>query len=190
MTYDIGIDPGAGANTGIAVVCDGRPVSLRTGTRAQAVAVCREYMHTGELGSVYVEDPRLIPTIYARNRRQDRTQLRIAQNVGQNKAVAAAIIEDLEAIGITPVRIAPSGAKWGREIIASLGWTARCSQHARDAYRVAVQGRGRMTWNEKTGFTWNGANGEHAEVHPSHGKNTPLGMVGYTPDGDRRLESL
>lgn len=149
MTYFIGIDPGTGKNTGIAVIDERRrPVSLRTGTRAQAVAVCREYAADGLLGAVYVEDPRLIGTVYTRNRTGDRRTLRIAQNVGQNKAVAAAIIEDLEAIGITAISIPPSGRKWSPAEIRDAGWTDRCSQHARDAFRVAWQGSARAQREE------------------------------------------
>lgn len=146
MTYHIGIDPGSGANNGFAVVDEREEIMLmETGKRAYVFGlVCACGMlefSEGDTLIVHIEDPRLIPTVYARNRRgMDARGLRIAQNVGQNKAIAAVIIEDLEALGVTVHRHAPSGAKWTAETVKALGWTGRSSQHARDALRVALQG--------------------------------------------------
>lgn len=141
-TYHIGIDPGSGKNNGFAVVRDDEHVAaMHTCTRRQILSYAVWDDRPDVDIVIHIEDPRLIPTIYARNRSgnpgKDR---RIAQNVGQNKAVAAAIIEDLEALGLTVHRHAPSGAKWDAATVRALGWTGRSSQHARDALRVALQG--------------------------------------------------
>lgn len=156
MTYHIGIDPGSGANNGLAVIDEDEHVMLmRTGIRNAIVEEVRVTARTccagGDMLVVHIEDPRLIPTIYSRNRRgMDPRGLRIAQNIGQNKAIAAAIIEDLEALGITVHRHAPSGAKWTAETVKALGWTGRSSQHARDALRVALQGKRKCDIEQRT----------------------------------------
>lgn len=152
MTYHIGIDPGSGKNNGFAVVRDDeRIAAMHTGTRKQVLSYVVWDDRPDVDVVVHIEDPRLIPTVYARNRRgMDPRGLRIAQNVGQNKAIAQVIIEDLEALGITVHRHAPSGAKWDAATVRALGWTGRSSQHARDALRVALQGMRQLTIIERT----------------------------------------
>jgi len=71
--------------------------------------------------------------------------LRITQNVGQNKQMAADLESELRAIALefadsfSFVMCRPGARKWSRAaMIGIAGWHSRCSQHARDAMKLVV----------------------------------------------------
>ena len=140
MTLSIGIDPGTARNVGLAMIDERERIHAITTTNR--VALYRTLSDiASDIVAVYVEDPRMIPTVYARNRRgASPAGLRIARNVGMNQHAAQVIIEDLEAFGFKVVPVKPSGAKWTAETVRALGYAGRTSQHGRDALRCVMQG--------------------------------------------------
>ena len=85
-----------------------------------------------------VEDPTQNKPVFNRGV-TGRKNLRIAQNVGQNKAYAELTIKGLLRRGFFVRRIRPTSAKWDRKTLKRMtGYTGRSSQHARDAAKMVV----------------------------------------------------
>lgn len=88
---------------------------------------------------VVIENPADIRPVFERYGVRGKSQLRVAQNVGGVKREAQLLIDGLKRCDIPVAPVAPVRAqKWTAEDIRRiLGISARSSEHARDAARLA-----------------------------------------------------
>lgn len=142
MLY-IGIDPGI--NTGIAGWY--KPTQWLKFTETVAFWRCIEILQyyaehkEDEPCKVIMEDPNLNKPVFKRNIQNDRRDLKIAQNVGQNKRDAQLIKEFCELKGLEIECVRPTSRKWTKQYFKAItGWNqkaiTRTTQHEIDAAKL------------------------------------------------------
>lgn len=94
-----------------------------------------------ESTAVLIEDPRFNAPTFEHGEHGRRKREKISQNVGQNKQVAALLIQRFDAAGFDATAIRPRGAKWDSEMCRQLtGYDeSPNNQHVRDAIRLLYQ---------------------------------------------------
>lgn len=138
----IGIDPDL-VKSGIALVLDGRLVNLQSVPFFELLQVIELERDKG--AHFVVEDVEANKPTFQRNVKPAQMR-KIAQNVGQVKAVARLIREYLDYIGasytmVKPLVGMPKVAKKDAKVFARLtGWTGRCNEDQRDAAMLALYG--------------------------------------------------
>jgi len=87
------------------------------------------------LDTVVVENPEADRPVFARPRTTARGMLKIARNVGMVQEATLQLVRRIRALGIEPRLVPPrrAGKVKGDEFRQITRWTARTSQHGRDA---------------------------------------------------------
>lgn len=134
--FSIGIDPGV--NTGFAVYSreEGRILSAETLSFWEAYdRVLTKYSPLD--AALYIECPSLNRPTFDHGEERQKSRERISRNVGGNAREGTLLAERFEAFAFEVHRIRPTSAKWTPEQIARhTGYTARTSEHSRDAIKI------------------------------------------------------
>lgn len=131
MTIIVGLDPGA--STGVATFSNGALIALQT---------CQPHQIRDAINGadrVVFEDSRLTSFMFTSVKSRP-AALKIARNVGEIDAWCRLIVSQCAELGIPAHGISPQGkgAKLNAaQFAAATGWTAKSSQHERDACMVA-----------------------------------------------------
>jgi len=141
--YVIGIDPGAHTGCGVWDRVERRLIDVRTGNFWTVIEHVTATYPTHET-VIVIEDPNLNPSMHAgtlKGAAGVRAALRIAQNVGENKAEARLLIEGFERAGYAVEPFKPTRSKPTEDHFRRVtGYEGRTSEHARDA-AMFVYGR-------------------------------------------------
>jgi len=138
--FVIGIDPAKGF-----AVYDRKTKKLENLITTDFWGIIRnidDYLSTGKLAHVYVEDPSQNKNIWIANKNSIRTDearkmMKIARNVGENARSGLLIIQycDINQIPNTPMKPTKNSmTKLNAEMFYRItGWKKRSSEHSRDA---------------------------------------------------------
>ena len=131
----MGIDPGY--RTGYCIWSGEKILKITTCPKSTMFDVLTKIKEEGLVTVVGVE----LSTsthVYSRPDTSRGAMLRIAQNIGQNKAEANRIIGIAQGLGFEVVVVEPKNTKVNPIFFQKVtGYTKRCSSHARDAYFIA-----------------------------------------------------
>ena len=131
----LGIDPGY--RTGYCIWNGDKILKITTTSKDRMFTVLKQIKEEGLVSVVGIE----VSTkthIYQREGVNQRAMLRIAQNVGANRAEALRLVGIAMGLGFEVVQMEPKNTKMDPLLFQKItGYTKRCSNHARDAYGIA-----------------------------------------------------
>ena len=131
----LGIDPGA--RTGYCILQGQKILKITTTPKEKMLDVLSQIKEEGLVSVVGIE----VSTsthIYNRGNVSPRAMLRIATNVGMNKAEALRLVGIAMGLGFQVVQLPPKNTKMDPIIFSKItGYRKRTSSHARDAYQIA-----------------------------------------------------
>lgn len=131
----MGIDPGY--RTGYCIWSGEKILKITTTSKDRMLDVLKQIKEEGLVSVVGIE----VSTkthIYQRDGVNQRAMLRIAQNVGANRAEALRLVGIAMGLGFEVVQMEPKNTKMDPLIFQKItGYTKKCSSHARDAYGIA-----------------------------------------------------
>jgi RNA-splicing ligase RtcB len=137
----IGIDPGTRCG-----------IAWRIGSQSMQVAT-KKLLDTMELlttlvrehgiarTQIWIEDARQNKPAFHRKGASPAAMLKIAQNVGAVKRDTGLLEQHCQTLGVKPMMVRPTTAKWTPAMMRAATGITRCSQHARDAAKL-IAGRG------------------------------------------------
>lgn len=133
----IGIDPGA--SCGIAWRVGKQPMQVKTVSLMQCFAMLAQIVqqHGVARVKVWIEDARMNRPVFDRGQSRKAT-LKIAQNVGSVKRDTDLLEQHCRLLGLSPMMIRPTTAKWTTQQMLAATGISRSSQHARDAAKLIV----------------------------------------------------
>lgn len=141
----IGIDPDLD-KSGLAIIEEGKITAMSKYSFPELIELLTDMKKNGEIFKVYLEDPEANKPVFFRKGNQ-KVMLKIAQNVGQVKAVARLINECLLFNSVTCHKIKPlvgyaKKAKRDSELFNKItGWEKRSNEDCRDAALIALFGK-------------------------------------------------
>ena len=131
----MGIDPGY--RTGYCIWSGEKILKITTTSKDRMLDVLKQIKEEGLVSVVGIE----VSTSTHIYRRRDTSQaamLRIATNVGQNRAEALRLVGIAMGLGFEVVQLEPKNTKMSPLLFQKItGYTKRCSSHARDAWGIA-----------------------------------------------------
>lgn len=149
IEYAIGIDPGHKNGVAIWHIPTQKICVVYTLTRVQMLHWLQR-SRNGEFGDtpnmaifyaaeseIWLEDPNLIKTIYARHNKAGNVGLNIAQKVGMNKEFASLVNLWAQDHGYKVNLVKPAGKKWNAAQVKQF-YKGKTNEHVRDAIRLVV----------------------------------------------------
>ena len=131
----LGIDPGY--RTGYCVWTGEKIIEISTCKKDKFADILRQFKQDGIVTAVGIE----VSTrshIYSRGNLSQPAMLRIARNIGENKAEAMRLVGLAEGLGFNVVQVEPKNTKLDPELFKKItGYRKRTSSHARDAWVIA-----------------------------------------------------
>ena len=131
----MGIDPGY--RTGYCIYNGDKILKITTTSKDRMYDVLKEIKEEGKVSVVGIE----VSTsthIYKRKDTSEAAMLRIASNVGANKAEALRLVGIAMGLGFEVLQMEPKNAKINPLIFKKItGYNKRCSSHARDSWGIA-----------------------------------------------------
>lgn len=136
----IGIDPGD--NCGIAWKVGGSPMQVATKKLLPAMELLTKLVREHGIArtQIWIEDARQNKPAFHRKGASPAAMLKIAQNVGAVKRDTGLLEQHCKTLGVNPMMVRPTTAKWTPAMMRAATGIARCSQHARDAAKL-IAGR-------------------------------------------------
>ena len=136
----IGIDPGT--RCGIAWKVGRSAMQVATKGLLDTMALLTKIVqeHGAARVKVWVEDARMNRPVFDRGVSRQAMQ-RIAQNVGSVKRDTDLLEQHCKTLGVNPMMVRPTTAKWTPAMMRAATGIERSSQHARDAAKL-IAGRG------------------------------------------------
>ena len=135
----IGIDPGT--SCGIAWQIGSQPMQVATKNLLDTMLTIATFVQAHGVARVqiWIEDARQNKPVFDRGTSRAAAQ-RIAQNVGAVKRDTDLLEQHCKRLGVSPVMVRPTTAKWTPAMMRAATGIERCSQHARDAAKL-IAGR-------------------------------------------------
>jgi hypothetical protein len=137
----IGIDPGT--KCGIAWRVGRSPMQVATKGVLETMALLAKIVQEHGIArtQIWIEDARQNKPAFHRKGASPAAMLKIAQNVGAVKRDTSLLEQHCKTLGISPMMVRPTTAKWTPAMMLAATGITRCSQHARDAAKL-IAGRG------------------------------------------------